>query len=58
MAAFSGFFESHKPPPLGDTHGILPAHCNGYRNGQQSRCVVHRRFVIDVLAAARAIHSE
>jgi len=45
MAAFSGFFESHKPPPLGDARGILPAHCDGHQNGQQSRCVLHCRFV-------------
>ncbi len=45
MAAFSGYFESHEPPPSGDTCGILPAHCNGHQNGQQSRCVLHCRFV-------------
>ncbi len=25
MAAFSGFYESHKPPPSGDARGIIPA---------------------------------
>jgi len=38
MAAFSGFFESHEPPPLGDARSILPAHRNGHQNGQQSFC--------------------
>ena len=30
MAVFSGFFESHEPPPSGDSHGILPAHRDGH----------------------------
>ena len=25
MAAFSGFYESHKPPPSGNACGIIPA---------------------------------
>jgi hypothetical protein len=45
MAVFSGFFESHEPPPLGDTHGILPAHHDGHQNSQQSRCDLHCHFV-------------
>jgi hypothetical protein len=28
MAAFSGFQESHEPPPLGNALGIVPAHCH------------------------------
>jgi hypothetical protein len=29
MAAFSGFYESHKPLPLGDARGIIPPHRDG-----------------------------
>ena len=36
MVAFSGFYESHEPPPLGDARGIAPPHRDGHRNGQQS----------------------
>ena len=35
MAAFSGFYESHEPPPSGDARGIVPPHRHGHRNGQQ-----------------------
>ncbi len=45
MAAFSGFWESPGPPPLGDVRGILPAHRHGHRNGQQSRYILHHCFV-------------
>ncbi len=45
MAVFSGFFESYKPPLTGDARGILLANRNGHQNGQQSRCVLHCRFV-------------
>jgi len=34
MAAFSGFYESPGPSPLGNAHGIAPSNCHGYRNGQ------------------------
>ena len=30
MAAFSGFYESHEPPPLGDARGIVPPHRDGH----------------------------
>jgi len=33
MAAFSGFYESNKPPPLGNVHGLV-------KGG-----ILHRRFV-------------
>ncbi len=33
MVAFSGFYESHEPPPPGDAHGTVPAHHDGHRNG-------------------------
>ena len=36
MVAFSGFYESHKPPPSGSVHGIVPAHRDGHQNGRQS----------------------
>ena len=45
MAAFSGIYESHEPPPSGDAHGIVPAHCNCHQNGQQSGHILHLRFV-------------
>jgi len=45
MAAFSGFYESHKPPPSGDARGIAPAHRDGHRNSQQSGFILHRRTV-------------
>ena len=37
MAMFSGFYESHEPPPSGDALGIVPPHRNGHQNGKQSR---------------------
>jgi len=45
MAAFSGFYESHKPPPSGDARVIVPAHRNGHRNSQQTGFILHRRTV-------------
>ena len=42
MVAFSGFYESHKPPPLGDARGIVPAHRDGHQNSQQSGFILHR----------------
>jgi hypothetical protein len=41
MVAFSGFYESHKPPPLGDARGIVPLHRDGHQNGQQSGYMWH-----------------
>jgi hypothetical protein len=41
MAAFSGFYKSHEPPPSGDAHGIVPAHRDGHQNGQQSGYMLH-----------------
>ena len=41
MAAFSGFYKSHKPPPSGDAHGIVPAHRDGHQNDHQSGYMVH-----------------
>jgi len=45
MVAFSGFYESHKPPPSGDARGIVLAHRDGHRNSQQSGFILHRRTV-------------
>jgi len=33
--AFSGFYESHGPPPSGDASGIVPPHRHGHQNEQQ-----------------------
>jgi len=30
MVAFSGFCESHEPPPSGDVGGIVPPHRHGH----------------------------
>jgi len=30
MVVFNGFYESPRPPPLVDAHGIVPLHCNGH----------------------------
>jgi len=35
MVEFSGFYESHEPPPSGDARGIVLPHRHGHRNGQQ-----------------------
>jgi len=43
MVAFSGFNESHEPPPSGDARGIVPPHRNGHQNGQQSEYMLHHR---------------
>jgi hypothetical protein len=58
MAAFSGFYESHNPPPLGDARGIVPPHCDGHLNGSKvgTCCIIF--VLIDALAAARAIQSK
>ena len=45
MAAFSGFYKSHEPPPSGDARGIVPAHRDGHQNSQQSGHILHLRFV-------------
>ena len=45
MVLFSGFYESHEPPPSGDVRGIIPPHRHGHRNGHQSCFMLHHRFV-------------
>jgi len=44
-AAFSGFYKSHKPLPLGNACGIVLLHRDGHQNGQQSGYILHLRFV-------------
>jgi len=46
MVAFSGFYESHEPPPSGDARGIAPAHRDGHRNDQQRGFMLHRRRLL------------
>ena len=45
VVAFSGFCESHEPPPLGDALSTVPTHHDGHRNGQQSGHILHQCFV-------------
>jgi hypothetical protein len=45
MAAFSGFWESHEPPPLADEYGVVPAHHHSHQNDQQSGFILHCCFV-------------
>ena len=58
MVAFSGFYESHEPPPSGDARGIAPPHRDGHQNGQQSGYMFIILELIVALAAAGAIRSE
>ncbi len=59
MVVFSGFYESHEPPPLGNARGIVPPHRDGYQTGQQSgyMCSIIVGLIV-ALAAAGAIRSE
>ena len=45
MAVFSGFYESHEPPPSGDAWGIVPPHLDDCRNCHQSGYIIHCCFV-------------
>ena len=57
--AFSGFYESHEPPPLGDALSIVLTHCDGHQNGQQSGYILHRRVVVVTLVlVSQWQHSE
>jgi hypothetical protein len=59
MVVFSGFYESHEPPPSGDAHGIVLPHCHGHRNGQQKGGGMLLIIVLIVfLVATGAIRSE
>ena len=44
MVAFSGFYESHEPSPLGDACSKVPPHRDGHWNGQQSGYILHNRW--------------
>jgi hypothetical protein len=41
MAAISGFYESHEPPPSVDARGIVPPHRDGHQDSQQSGYMLH-----------------
>jgi hypothetical protein len=58
MAAFSGFYESHEPPPSDDAWGVVPPHCNGHQDGQQRGYILHGRFVDCAMVADGAIQSD
>jgi hypothetical protein len=58
MVAFSGFYESHEPPPSGYARGIVPPHRNHHQNGQQSGYIFIVVELIVALAAAGAIQSK
>ena len=45
MVALSGFYESRKPPPLGEARSIVPPHRDGHQNGQQSGYMLQYRCV-------------
>ena len=45
MVAFSGFYESQKPPALGDASSIVLPHRNDHQNGHQSGYMLNHRCV-------------
>ena len=45
MVVFSGFYESHEPPPSGDARARVPLHRDGHQNGQQRGYILHCCFV-------------
>ncbi len=52
MVAFSGFYESHEPPPLGDARSIVLPHRNGHQNGQQvGTCCIIIELIVALAAA-------
>jgi hypothetical protein len=57
MAAFSGFYVSHEPPPSGNARGIVPLHRDGHQNGQQRGYICIVGVLIVAMAAAGAIRS-
>ncbi len=58
MAAFSGFYESPRPPLSGDACDIVSLHCNDHQNGHQSGYIMLVVLFAVALAAAGAIRSE
>ncbi len=46
MAPFSGFYESHDPPPSGDARSIVYPHCDDHQSRQQRGYILHHCFVV------------
>ncbi len=57
MAAFSGFYESHEPPLLGNVGSMVLLHRHGHQNDQQSRHIMHCCLFAVTLVAAGAIRA-
>jgi hypothetical protein len=58
MVVFSGFCESHKPPPSSNVRGILvPPHRDGQQNGQQSGYIMHH-YCVDCHPGGRRGNTE
>ena len=55
MVAFSGFYESHEPPPSGNACSIVPAHRDDHRIASKvgTFCII-----VVALAAVGAIRRE
>ena len=58
MTATSGFRHSPGPPPLGDVLDIVPADCQGQRNGRQVWCFFVNFFCMATPQSAGAIQRE
>ena len=58
MVAFSGFFESHKPPPSGNACSILPRHHMAIETASIVGVLCIIVLLIVALAAAGPIRSE
>jgi hypothetical protein len=58
MVAFSGFYESHGPPPSGDASGIVPPHRHGFKMTSKGGGILLIVVLIVALAAAGEIRSE
>ncbi len=46
MVALSGLYQSPAPPPLGNARSIVPVHCHGDQNGQQSWSIFSLLFCL------------
>jgi hypothetical protein len=58
MVAFSGFYESHKPPPSGDPHGVVPLHHDDHqKDNKVGPCFIIVEVIV-TLVAAWAIRNE
>ena len=57
MAAFSGFYESHRPTSSVDARGLVLAHHHGHCNGQHTERVVARwRHFVAFMTALDLLH--